>query len=123
MAEGIASKNLKNYLITSAGTLPQPVNPNAINSMKEIGIDISKNQSKKIDMDKLETFDLIITLCGDAKDNCLNLSQYKDKHIHWDIPDPANFKGNETDTKQKYSEVRELILKKIETFKNQGEKE
>ena len=39
------------------------------------------------------------------------------------IPDPANFKGNETDTKQKYSEVRELIFKKIETFKNQGEKE
>ena len=60
MAEGIASKNLKNYLITSAGTLPQPVNPNAINSMKEIGIDISKNQSKKIDMDKLEIFDLLI---------------------------------------------------------------
>ena len=61
MAEGIASTNLKNYLITSAGTLPQPVNPNAINSMKEIGIDISKNQSKKSEMDKLEIFDLIIT--------------------------------------------------------------
>ena len=41
--------------------------------------------------------------------------------MHWDIPDPANFKGNEIDTKQKYSEVRELIFKKIQTFKKQGE--
>ena len=40
----------------------------------------------------------------------------KDKSHH-----APNFKGNETDTKQKYSEVRELIFKKINTFKQQGE--
>ena len=122
MAEGIASKNLKNYLITSAGTLPQPVNPNAINSMKEIGIDISKNQSKKIDMDKLETFDLIITLCGDAKYNCLNLSQYKDKHIHWDIEDPAKFDDlSKEEISLKYSEVRDSIYNQILSLKKISE--
>ena len=122
MAEGIASKNLKNYLITSAGTLPQPVNPNAINSMKEVGIDISKNQSKKIDMDKLETFDLIITLCGDAKDNCLNLSQYKDKHIHWDIEDPAKFDDlSKEEISLKYSEVRDSIYNQILSLKKISE--
>ena len=59
MAEGIASKYLKEHLISSAGTLPEPINPNAIKSMEEIGIDISNNQSKKIDSDMLNNFDLV----------------------------------------------------------------
>ena len=62
MAEGIARKYLKEHLISSAGTLPEPVNPNAIKSMEEIGIDISNNQSKKIDSDMLNNFDLVILL-------------------------------------------------------------
>ena len=65
----------------------------------------------------IEKFDLVITLCGDAKDKCPTLNV--NKHVHWDIPDPANFKGNESDTKQKYSEVRELILDKIKIFKRE----
>ena len=63
---------------------------------------------------EITKFDLVITLCGDAKDKCPIID--KNKHMHWDIPDPANFKGNNTDTKQKYSEVRDLILKKIKTL-------
>ena len=34
---------MKDHLITSAGTLPEPVNPNAINALNDIGIDISNN--------------------------------------------------------------------------------
>ena len=48
MAEGIAKKYLNNVQIESAGTNPESVNPNAIYTMKEINIDISKNHSKKI---------------------------------------------------------------------------
>ena len=62
-------------------------------------------------------FDLVITLCGDAKDKCPIINT--NKHIHWDISDPANFKGNEIDTKEKYSEVRELILEKIKALKEE----
>jgi len=107
--------------VFSAGIEAHGLNPYTVKTMNEIGIDISHHKSKKINNNDIEKFDLVITLCGDAKDKCPIVD--KNKHIHWDIPDPANFKGNETDTKQKYSEVRELIFKKIETFKNQGEKE
>ena len=121
IAEGFAKELLsKNLHIESAGTEAHGLNPYTVKTMDEIGIDISHHQSKKINVDDIEEFDLVITLCGDAKDKCPIID--KNKHIHWDISDPANFKGNDIDTMQKYSEVRELILKKIKTFKNQGEK-
>ena len=116
MAEGIANKYLKNYLITSSGTSPEPVNPNAINSMKEIGIDISNNKSKKIDMDKLNNFDLVITLCGDVKDKCSVVNS--DKHIHWDITDPAKFKGSFEEVRLKYTEVRNIIYNNIKSLED-----
>tara|TARA_B110000263_G_scaffold169129_1_gene147318 strand:+ start:1787 stop:2203 length:417 start_codon:yes stop_codon:yes gene_type:complete len=116
MAEGLGKKYLDNYIVRSAGTCPEEVNSNAINSMKEIGIDISNNKSKKIDMDKLNNFDLVITLCGDAKDKCpvINL----DKHIHWNISDPAKFKGSFEKVRLKYSEIRNIIYNNIKLLKD-----
>jgi len=118
MAEGFAKNMLpQNINIKSAGTEAHGLNPYTIDTMKKIGIDISHHKSKKINDNDINDFDLVITLCGDAKDKCpiLNIN----KHIHWDIPDPANFKGNKLETKQKYSEVRELILRKIKRFKKE----
>ena len=67
----------------------------------------------------------IVTLgkivCGDARDKCPILNS-KIKHIHWDLKDPANFIGNESDTLQVYSKTRELIYKKIINLKNMLEK-
>ena len=118
MAEGFAKQMLPQEIdIKSAGTEAHGLNPYTVHTMKEIEIDISDHKSKKIDNNEIEQFDLVITLCGDAKDKCPTLNI--NKHIHWDIPDPANFKGNELDTKQKYSEVRELILTKIKQFKKE----
>ena len=102
---------MKDHLITSAGTLPEPVNPNAINALNDIGIDISNNKSKKIDVDKLNDFDLVITLCGDARDNCPIINT--NKHIHWDIPDPAKFKGTKDKIKIEFSRIRDMIYNHI----------
>ena len=118
MAEGFAKKILsKNLHIESAGTEAHGLNPYTIKTMQEINIDISNHKSKKVSNNEIEKFDLVITLCGDARDKCplINIKQ----HIHWPIPDPANFKGNELDTKKKYSEVRDLILNKIKLFKKE----
>ena len=115
MADGFANKYLKDFFISS---YPEEVNQYAINTMKKIGIDISNNQSNKINFNQLNKFDYIITLCGDARDNCLNLSKYKDKHIHWDIEDPAKFDSfSNEEIGLKYSKVRDNILNKILLFK------
>ena len=121
MADGIANKYLKDHLITSAGTLPEPVNPNAINALNEIGIDISNNKSKKIDINKLNDFDLVITLCGDAKDKCPVINS--NKHIHWDIPDPAKFQGSEDQIRIEFSRIRDIIYDYIILLKEQLNKD
>ena len=121
MADGIANEYLKDYLITSAGTLPEPVNPNSINALNEIGLDISNNKSKKIDIDKLNDFDLVITLCGDAKDKCPVINS--NKHIHWDIPDPAKFKGSEDQIRNEFSRIRDIIYDYIILLKEQLNKD
>ena len=118
MAEGIAEKLLSNIIIESAGTEAHGVNPIAVKVMNEISISISHQKSKKIDFDKIEEFNIIITLCGDAKDKC-PIFNSKTKHIHWEIEDPKNFSENECETYNKYAEVRNILYKKIINFKNE----
>jgi len=117
IAEGLGKKYLTNFQIYSAGTVPEKVNSNAIKVMDEIGIDISNQYSKKIDNDKLNQYDFVITLCGDAKDKCpvLNTS----KHIHWGIPDPARTNGNEKQILDAFSTVRDSILNHVKLFNKQ----
>ena len=116
MAEGLGKKYLDNYIVRSAGIYPEEVNSNAINSMKEIGIDISQKKSKKIDINKLNRCDLVITLCGDVKDKCLIVDS--SKHIHWNISDPAKFKGSFEEVRLKYSEVRNIIYNNIKSLES-----
>ena len=115
IAEGLARKYLKNYQITSAGTNPEEVNSHAIKSMQEIGIDISNYKSKKLKIEDLNKFDLIITLCGDARDKCPTIDTCK--HIHWDINDSAKLNGSSTEVRLIFSEVRDIIYNNIKLLK------
>ena len=121
MAEGFAKQHLNHFQISSAGTQPETVNPFAIKVMKNIGINISHHQSKKINNDEFNSFDLIITLCGDARDKCPIIS--KSKHIHWNIEDPAKYQGNNEELILKYSKIRDIILDKIKLLKIELDKQ
>jgi len=118
MAEGIANKLLpKDIIVKSAGTEAQGVNTNAIKVMADISIPISHHKSKKINPEDLDDFDLVITLCGDARDKC-PIFKSKSQHIHWGIEDPAVFIGDKDETYMKYEEVRDMIFDKISQFEN-----
>ena len=117
IAEGLAKSIFDStYQIESAGTEIHGVNPNAIKTLKEINIDISSYKSKSISLNQLNRFDLVITLCGDAKDKCPVLS-YGIKHVHWDLRDPAKFNGTELEIASHFRSTRTLILKKINKLK------
>jgi len=116
MAEGLAKNYFQDYKIYSAGIKPDPINQNAITVMKNINIDISQNYSKKINIEDLNKYNLIITLCGDAKDNC-PIFQSDTKHIHWEIEDPAKFLGTDDEKLEKFSKIRDIIFKKIKLLK------
>lgn len=122
IAEGLANNIFDySYNIESAGTEKHGVNPHAIKTLKEIGIDISNYKSKSINLDELNRFDLVITLCGDAKDKCPVLDD-RVKHIHWDLKDPAKFQGTDLEVKAHFGYTRDLILNKIKQLKSNLEK-
>ncbi len=113
MAEGIANHFLGDRLeAVSAGTEASFVNPMAIQVMKEIGIDISKNRSKIMDEFSDQTFDYVITLCGDANEKC-PLFFGGVERIHLGFPDPAKAEGTEEEILHEFRRVREDIKTKL----------
>ena len=116
IAEGLGKKYLHKYNISSAGTQAHGMNPFAIKTMLEIGIDISNQHSKKISQNHINNYDLVITLCGDAKDNCPNVGKIF-KHIHWDIKDPASFNGSEKQKTAHFANIRDEIIKNIKSLR------
>ena len=117
IAEALAQYEFgDNFYFYSAGVESHGMNPYTIKTLNELEIDVSCKKSKIIKDEDLENFDLIITLCGDARDKCPILNSNL-KHFHWDVEDPANFKGNEQETLSEYSRIRNIIHAKIINLK------
>jgi arsenate reductase (thioredoxin) len=71
MAEGLVNHDLAGQVKAfSAGVRPSRVNPRAIQVMAELGIDISHHRSKSVDELAGEHFDLVITVCDRAAQQC-----------------------------------------------------
>jgi arsenate reductase len=89
IAEGLfRSKASDSIDVFSAGTKPKGLNPLAVEVMKEIGLDISGHQSKDVSKFSQEKFDVVITVCDNAKESCPVFPSAKS--IHWSIKDPED---------------------------------
>ncbi|AOP33374.1 protein tyrosine phosphatase [Leptospira tipperaryensis] len=95
-------------VIYSAGIETHGVNPRAIQTMKEVGIDISNHTSNHIDEYKNIEFDYILTVCDHAKENCPYFPS-KAVRFHHNFPDPAKAKGTEEEILEEFRKVREMI--------------
>jgi arsenate reductase len=94
--------------IYSAGVETHGVNPNAVTTMKEDGIDISGHTSNNIAEYKDIDFDYIVTVCDNAKERCPFFPTTARK-FHQNFPDPAKATGSEQEIRQQFSQVRDLI--------------
>ncbi len=109
MAEGILNALYGDkYEAYSAGTDPTEINPYAVKVMAEIGIDISKNQSKSIEDLRGLKFDLVVTVCDRAKERCPFFPGATEQ-IHKSFRDPANLKGSEKELLAEFRQVRDEI--------------
>lgn len=109
MAEGFGKQILgKDWQVKSAGIETHGLNPLAVKVMAEKGIDISQNTSKLIDNNYLNNCDLVITLCGDARDRC-PMTPATVQKMHWPLPDPAQATGSEEEVLQIFRQVRDEI--------------
>ncbi len=116
MAEGIINHFLGDKISAfSAGTEATYVNPTATEVMKEIGIDISRHQSKNLSAFDGQRFDYVITLCGSANETCpLYLGGTKKTHIGFD--DPAKTTGTNEEILREFRRVRDKIKEKLTAF-------
>jgi arsenate reductase len=94
--------------IFSAGIEMHGVNPRAIATMKEDGIDISTHTSNHVDEYADINFDYIITVCDNAKEACPVFPSTA-KQFHYNFPDPAKAQGTEEEIAAQFREVREMI--------------
>lgn len=94
--------------IYSAGVETHGVNPRAIATMKEDGIDISKHTSNHIDEYQNIDFDLVITVCDNAKERCPFFPS-KAKKLHQNFSDPAKAVGTEEEILEEFRRVRQII--------------
>ncbi len=114
MAEGLLKHYGKGrFEVTSAGIAPAGVNPNAIAVMKEIDIDINDQTSDQIKKEMLDQADLLVTLCGDARESCPVVPARLEKR-YWALEDPARAEGNDVEVKEKFREVRDQIKAFVE---------
>jgi len=94
MAEGLLQHDGgKNFAVESAGLEPTFVRTEAIEVMRELGIDISGQRSKSIDKFLGQPFDYVITVCDNANQNC-PLFPAATHRIHWSVEDPAAVTGD-----------------------------
>lgn len=97
----------------SAGTEATHVRPLAIRAMAELGIDVSRQESKTLDRYLDEPFDAVITVCDQAAEACPVFPGAR-RHLHWSFPDPSKAQGSEDDQLAVYRHVRDDIRRHIE---------
>ncbi|QJB37958.1 arsenate reductase ArsC [Chitinophaga oryzae] len=101
--------------VYSAGVETHGVNPRAIATMAEDGIDISGHTSNNIAEYRDIPFDYVITVCDNAKERCPFFPSTAQK-FHENFPDPAKATGTEEEIMQQFRTVRQIIKDYTQNF-------
>lgn len=109
MAEGLLRHDAGDrFEVESAGILPSRVRPEAIAVMREIGIDIGAQRSKHVDEFAGRDFDVVLTVCDNAKENCPIYPSHANR-LHKNFEDPSNVEGGEEERLAAFRHVRDEL--------------
>ena len=112
MAHGFLQSFDKSLEVHSAGTNPKSqVNPQAIQVMHEVGLDISTHTPKSVGIYLNDEWDYVITVCGGANETCPMFVGKVGKRLHIGFDDPAK----STDINE-FRRVRDEIKSKLLSF-------
>jgi arsenate reductase len=114
MAEGLIRAALGDRVeVFSAGTHPAGyVHPMAIRVMREIGIDISGQRSKSLSEFIGQPFDLVLTVCDDAAEEC-PVWPGQGERMHISYPDPGRRAWDEEEMLEEFREVRDRMREEL----------
>lgn len=108
---------------SSAGFEPGKLNPLAVEVMKEVGIDIARNETKSVfDLFKSgKTFHYIITVCDESSAERCPIFPGVVRRLHWSFEDPSAFQGTWEEKVARTRLVRDEIKKTVTEFATQVE--
>lgn len=113
MAEGFVRQfGASTVSAESAGIEAHGLNPRAVDVMREIGIDISRQKSTVMDDSMVAEADVIVTVCDHARELCPAIPGNK-RQIHWSFDDPAIARGTESEIGGTFRRVRDEIEGKV----------
>ncbi len=101
------------YQAMSAGIYPKGLNPLAVEAMREIGIDISSQQSKDVVSLLGQHIPYVVTVCDNAKERC-PIFPGTWKFLHWSFEDPAALQGPYEERLAVFRRVRDQIIAHID---------
>ena len=118
MAEGIAAKLAPaGVSVWSAGSHPTSVRPEAVEVLKEIGIDISMSRSKPVSEIPADRVDTVVTLCADQQ---CPFFPGPVVHLDWAMPDPAAVSGPESVRLDAFRAARDALASRIADLFRRG---
>lgn len=97
----------------SAGIEAHGKNPRAISIMKEVGVDISHQESTQLTPEMIQGADIIVTVCGHADEHCPVIPAGTHKE-HWPLDDPARAKGSEEAILGVFRQTRDQVRERVE---------
>jgi arsenate reductase len=92
----------------SAGTEATHVRPEAIEAMREVGVDISGQRSETLDRYLGKPFDYVVTVCDDANEACPVFPEARER-LHWSLPDPSAATGGRGERMEAFRSVRDRM--------------
>ena len=121
MAEGIVNARFGDkWQAVSAGTEPAGyVHPMALRALAEVGID-HQGRSKSAGEFHGQPFDLVITVCDDAAENC-PFWPGLGRQVHFGLPDPARATGTEDQVLAAFRAVRDRLMAEMPTLLRQAD--
>lgn len=125
MAEAIINaRRGDTWEAVSAGTQPaDQIHPIALRALREIGIVTERSRPKHINEFLGQHFDLVVTVCDDAAENC-PVWPGQGKRVHIGFPDPAKVAGTEEEVMKVFRDVRDGISQHVldltDRFDNQN---
>jgi len=110
MAHGFLQSFDKDLTVRSAGTeATGKLNQQAVEVMKEAGVDISHHTSDSVNMYLNEDWDYVITVCGGANENCPFFPGKVEHRLHIGFDDPSHAVGTSEFILSEFHRVRDEI--------------
>ncbi|HEV2480505.1 MAG TPA: arsenate reductase ArsC [Puia sp.] len=119
MAEAFLKKYGEDiFEVESAGLEPASINPNVVEVMKEVGIDLSRKGTQDVfDLfRKGRVFNVVVTVCDQASAERCPIFPGMTKRLSWSFPDPSAFQGTPEEVLQQTRAVRDEIDGQIKSF-------